>query len=385
MKSISQNLLLLFFATISYAQTQKPKIISPEILEDHSVVFRLYAPEANSVGIRGTMNPNFDLIPLVKNDQGIFEVTLGPFESDMYVYTFNVDGVTTVDPYNNVVIRDGSYIESRLFIPGGLTEIYDVKEVPHGKVSTVWYPAKTLDMTRRLTIYTPPGYDQSKKSYPVLYLLHGAGGDEEAWISRGRANYILDNLIAENKVEPMIVVIPNGNFRATSAPGETNLALKLEQDSAVLGAPTSMTGEIIPTSIIEDLIPYVEANYRVKANKENRALAGLSMGGYQTQMTTNLNPNTFDYIGVMSMGLYDMFGNYDEQKHISQIKAIQKANPKLYWIGCGKTDFLYESVLKLRAFYDQQGFNYTYRESEGGHSWNNWRLYLSELTPQLFK
>ena len=233
-------------------------------------------------------------------------------------------------------------------------------------------------------IYTPPGYETSSESYPVLYLLHGGGGDEEAWISRGRTNYILDNLIAQGKARPMIVVIPNGNASATSAPGETPLALRLKQNGGTMRSPGAMTGEKIPESLVKDLIPFIEASYRVKASKEYRALAGLSMGGYQTQRTSNLYPVQFDYLGVMSMGLYSMFGSYDKEEHLAQLKALEKADPRLYWIACGKTDFLYQSVVDLLKFYDEIGFEYTYRESEGGHSWNNWRLYLSEFAPMLF-
>ncbi|MDR1556533.1 MAG: esterase [Tannerellaceae bacterium] len=377
--------LLAFVCCQVYGQPATKRVVSPEILEDNSVIFRLYAPNASSVKLRGTMSDDYSGLEMKKNSEDVYEVRMGPLKPDMYVYTFNVDGVSTLDPGNNVVVRDGSYIESRLMIPGELTGLYDVNDVPHGTVSAVWYPDKTLGMTRRCMVYTPPGYNKSKESYPVLYLLHGAGGDEEAWVSRGRANYILDNLIAQGKAKPMIVVIPNGNGSATSAPGETPLSLRLRQDRAAMGSPGAMTGEKMPESMVKDLIPFIEANYRVKANRENRALAGLSMGGYQTQKTTNLYPGTFGYIGVMSMGLYAQFGNYSKEEHIAQLKALEKANPKLYWIACGKTDFLYQGVLELIKLYDETGFKHIYRESEGGHTWNNWRLYLSEFAPMLFK
>ncbi len=278
--------LLIIIPYVAMSQQPSVSVISPDIQKDNSVIFRLNAPIATSVKLTGTMNSDFSGLEMTKNDSGIFEIKIGPLESDMYTYMFVVDGVKTIDPANNVVVRDGSYIESRLMVPGGLTDLYDIKGVPHGNVSAVWYPAPTLGMNRRCMIYTPPGYDKSNDSYPVLYLLHGAGGDEEAWVSRGRANYILDNLIAQGKAEPMIIVIPNGNASATSAPGETPLSIRLEQDKGGMASAGAMTGEKIPESIINDLIPFVEANYRVKKNKQNRALAGLSMGGYQTQKTT---------------------------------------------------------------------------------------------------
>jgi len=368
-------------------QRQRPDpVVSPDIQKDNSVIFRLRAPDAASVKLGGTMNSAYAEMEMKKNDEGLFEIKVGPLEPDMYVYTFKVDGVTCLDPGNNVVVRDGSHIESRLMVPGKQTDLYDVKDVPHGRVTAVWYRAETLGMTRRCLIYTPSGYEKSTDSYPVLYLLHGAGGDEEAWISRGRANYILDNLIVQGKAKPMIVVIPNGNGAATSAPGETPLSLRLQQNGGALAAPGAMTDEKIPESLVKDLIPFVEANYRVKSNPENRALAGLSMGGYQTQKTSNHFPEAFDYLGVMSMGLYDRFDRgYDKEQHVRQLKELQKSGVRLYWIACGKDDFLYRSVVNLRSLYDEVGFKYTYRESQGGHSWNNWRLYLSELAPMLFQ
>ncbi len=385
MKSLQIAFALLFTFTGLFAQRNTQQIISPEIQEDNSVIFRLLAPEASNVKLRGTMFSDFSGKEMIKNDTGVFEIKIDPLESDIYVYTFSVDGVTTLDPSNNIVVRDGSHIESRLMIPGEDADLYDVKDVPHGRLSAVWYQDKVLCMTRRCMIYTPPGYDNSNEKYPVLYLLHGAGGDEEAWISRGRANYILDNLIAMGKAEPMIVVIFNGNALATSAPGETPLALRIEQNNATMATPGAMVGEKMPYSIVEVLVPFVEANFRVKADRENRALAGLSMGGYQTQKTTNLYPDMFNYIGVMSMGHYGQFGNYNKEDHVAQLKALEKARPALYWLGCGETDFLYKSVLDLLKLYDEIGFSYIYRESEGGHSWNNWRLYLSEFVPLLFK
>jgi enterochelin esterase family protein len=234
-----------------------------------------------------------------------------------------------------------------------------------------------------MMIYTPPGYSKSKESYPVLYLLHGGGGDEEGWISRGRANYILDNLIAAGKAKPMIIVMTNGIPANAGSPGDRPLAAILKKVDT--GSPAAMTTGKFEESLVKDVIPFIESNYRVKANPDNRAIAGLSMGGYHTQKITNANPGKFNYIGVMSMGLYNMFGPYDKEQHIAQLKELNASHPKLYFIGCGKTDFLYKGVTDLRALYDEIGFKYTYRESEGGHSWNNWRLYLSELAPQLFR
>lgn len=364
------------------AQMRANLVNSPEVKPDKSVVFRLYAPQANSVKVTGTFVDPIKVFDMVKNDTGLYEVTVGPLASDMYVYTYIVDGVKMLDPNNSAVVRDGSYVESRLMVPGDwVNNMIDVKDVPHGNVTAVWYPSTTLGMTRRMMVYTPPGYDKSKESYPVLYLLHGAGGDEEAWISRGRANYILDNLIAAGKARPMIIVITNGVASVPAAPVERPLGMA----GVNTRSPNAMMTDKFEVSLVKDVIPFIESNYRVVADPGHRAIAGLSMGGYHTQKITNANPGKFMYIGVFSMGLFSTFGPYNKEEHIAQLKALNAGNPKLYYIGCGKTDFLYKGVTDLRALYDEVGFKYTYRESEGGHSWNNWRLYLSEVAPLLFK
>lgn len=364
------------------AQQRSVQVISPEVREDKSVIFRLYAPEAKKVSVRGTFADPIANIEMTKNDTGLFIAETGPIKSDMYVYTFIVDGVQTRDPNNNVVVRDGSYIESRLMIPGEwVDKVIGVRDVPHGRVTALWYPSPTLGMSRRMIVYTPPEYETTNRKYPVLYLLHGGGGDEEGWISRGRTNYILDNLIADGRALPMIVVMTNGIASVPSAPGERPLT----STGTSVSSPLAMTSGKFEESLVKDVIPFIEKNFRVTADADNRAIAGLSMGGYQTQKITNANPGKFMYIGVWSMGLYNMFGQYDREEHITQLKALKASNPKLYYIGCGKTDFLYKGVTDLRSLYDEIGFKYTYRESEGGHSWNNWRLYLSEFVPELFK
>jgi enterochelin esterase family protein len=377
--------LLMWAADVAplFAQQPAERIISPEVQADRSVIFRLSAPDADSVRLFGTWMAGMDeTIEMTKNDNGIFETRVGPLDSDMYVYTYTVDGIGMLDPHNGIVVRDGSYIESRLVIPGDRAHLYDVKDVPHGTLQTVWYPSPAIGMQRRMIVYTPPSYEDSGAAYPVLYLLHGAGGDEEAWISRGRANYVLDNLIASGAAEPMLVVITNGIPFVPAAPGDRPM---FPETAPATGGPGPMTSGQFETSLVGDVIPFIESNYRVVSGPEHRAITGLSMGGYQTQKITNAHPDLFDYIGVMSMGLYDSFGNYDRDTHVAQLEALKESNPRLYWIGVGKTDFLYDGVTRLRALYDELNFPYTYRESEGGHSWNNWRLYLSEIAPMLFK
>jgi enterochelin esterase family protein len=385
MKRQSISFLLIMLSFCLHAQMNNNRIVSPEILPDNAVVFRIKAPHATSVAVIGTFALDFKPVSMVKNDSGVFEVKIGPLPSDMYEYRFILDSTLMLDPNNNAVTRDGSIIENRLLVPGKLGNLIATQNVLHGKVTAVWYSSPSLGMIRRMFVYTPPGYDQGSNKYPVLYLLHGGGGDEDGWINRGRANYIIDNLIASKEAVPMIVVVTNGNPEAVAAPLDRPLNSKANITPGIGGMASGEFEE----SLVKDVVPYIETNYRVIPDGDHRALAGFSMGGYQTQNITNAHPGMFNYIGVMSMGLFSSFGNnnsnYDKEKHIAQLKALKASNPKLYWIGIGKSDFLYQSVVKLRSLYDEVGLHYTYRESEGNHTWNVWRLYLTELAPQFFR
>jgi enterochelin esterase family protein len=384
MYKLSLTYCLLILSLCLHAQNNS-RIISPDIQPDNSVIFRIKAPNANSVAVVGTFALDFKPVSMVKKDSGIFEAKIGPLASDMYEYRFILDSTLMLDPNNNAVTRDGSIVENRLLIPGKLGDLLAAQNVPHGNVTAVWYESPTLGTTRRMYVYTPPGYDKSKDKYPVMYLLHGGGGDEDGWISRGRANYIIDNLIASKEAVPMIVVITNGNPDAVSAP----LDKPLNANTKDVPGIGSMASGKFEESLVKDVVPYIEKNYRVIADADHRAITGFSMGGYQTQNITNANPIMFKYIGVMSMGLFSSFGNnnsnYDKDKHVAQLKALMAAKPKLYWIGIGKQDFLYGTVTKLRSLYDELGFKYTYYENEGNHTWGVWRLYLTELAQKFFK
>jgi enterochelin esterase family protein len=253
--------------------------------------------------------------------------------------------------------------------------------VPHGSVTRRWYDSPGNDKLRRITIYTPPGYESSKDKYPVLYLLHGMGGDEEAWIALGRTAQILDNLIAQGKAKPMIVVMPNGNVAQEAAPGESSLGYY----KPTMQLPNTMDGKYEET--FSDIIKFVESNYRVKADKANRAVSGLSMGGYHSLHISRYYPNTFDYVGLFSAAIMPndqvkskVYDNFD-----STLEAQMKNGLKLYWIGIGKTDFLYKTNTEFREKLDKIGMKYTYVETEGGHVWTNWRVYLSQFAPLLFQ
>ena len=356
-------------------------IKSAEILPDNSVIFRLLSKDAGTIAVSGDWMPGFGTsVPMVKNDTNLWSLTVGPLKPELYSYTFLIDGVRVIDPNNPQVKRDGSRNESMFMIPGAESDLYTVKNVPHGTLTKVWYESPTLKLTRRMYVYSPAGYEDNQVKYPVFYLLHGGGGDEDAWTTLGRTCQIMDNLISQGKAKPMIVVMPNGN------PGQAAAFTDAPVVQAV-SAPYDMGMGLFEESMVKDIIPYVESHYRVIADRDNRALAGLSMGGMQTLTLTGNYPYMFGYIGVMSMGLVDVstMGLKPDPDQDTKFEALKNSGYKLYWVGVGKDDFLYKSVQSLRTSLDKHGLKYTYRESTGGHSWANWRIYLSEFAPQLFR
>lgn len=368
------------------------RLISPEVSASRDVTFRINAPHAQSVKLSGNWmpmvaNPNGQgssrqLVELTKDENGIWSATVEAMEPELYGYSFIVDGVNTLDPANLKIARDGTFRnESLLYIPGEASDLYWAKTGPKGTVHHVWYDSETLNLTRKMLVYTPPGYESSTESYPVLYLLHGGGGDEEAWSTLGTAPNILDNLINSGKAKPMLVVMTNGNPNQAAA---NTITPAIPTEDLPVGGMGSMLFE---KSLVADVIPYIESHFRVKNDKENRALTGLSMGGLQTINTSLQHPALFDYYGVMSMGFADLsrFGiEVDISDRDKQIKALKKSDPSLYWIACGKDDFLFQSVITMRSELDKNKFDYVYRESEGGHTWTNWRIYLSEFATMLF-
>ena len=361
------------------------EIVSPEIHDDHSVTFRLQAPNAKEVKLSGDWMPADGWVPgsvdMFPAENGIWTYTTEILEPELYGYAFLVDGLRVNDPNNAFLSRDIATQTNVFIVPGGQANLYRVNEVPHGSVTRRWYESPGLDMDRRITIYTPPGYERSGKNYPVLYLLHGAGGDEEAWIELGRAAQILDNLIAEGKAEPMIVVMPNGNVIQEAAPGEGPQGFVKPR----FMVPKTMDGTYEANFM--DIVGFVEENYRVKEDKAFRAVAGLSMGGFHSLHISRHYPDTFDYIGLFSAAIMPpqnaeaaVYQDMDET-----LKKQSENGYELYWIGCGKTDFLYRNNLQFMEKLDGLNMPYTFRESEGGHVWKNWRVYLSEFVPLLFR
>lgn len=319
---------------------------------------------------------------LKEGKDGIWEYTTEPLESELYSYSFIVDGLKVKDPSNVFMNRDVNTVTNIFIIKGERGNLYNVNEVPHGTVSKVWYDSPGLGMKRRMTVYTPAGYEDSGKTrYPVLYLLHGMGGDEEAWMDLGRASQILDNLIAQGKARPMIVVMPNGNAAQEAAPGQA--APGLQQPN--MQQPRTMDGAF--ESAFPDIVNYIDGHYRTVRKKEGRAIAGLSMGGFHSLHISKQYPDMFDYIGLFSAAVLPREGSTSPiYQNLDGKLAVQfSKKPALYWIGIGNTDFLYQANKEYRSKLDAAGYKYTYFETGEGHIWKNWRIYLSEFVPLLFR
>lgn len=348
------------------------QIVSPEIKGD-SVTFRLSANYATVVNLYGNWMANYsDVVPLKKGNDGVWEVTIAAPEPEIYTYNFIVDGVSVNDPRNYMVQRDGTRYLNMLLVPGERSANYNETLAHRGTVSYRWYDSNILGINRRVTVYTPYGYENSKQKYPVLYLLHGAGGDEEAWSSMGRTAQIMDNLIEQGKAVPMIVVMPNGN-PGQQAAGTMGLPVKNYDYRAPENA------NIYVRSLVEELVPFIEKEYRAIPKKASRAIAGLSMGGGHTFAATTLYPDKFDYICPLSAGARE------SDQLDAQLQGIKKAGYKLYWIGCGTADFAYPNNQVLDKALTRNGMPHTFFESTGGHEWKNWRLYLNTFAPLLFK
>ncbi len=388
---------MLLMSAVTFAQQALwggAPVVSPEIHDDNTVTFRMKAPKAVKVQVTGDFLPTqkiktpfgeFDgpgVADLKEGKDGVWEYTTPePLAPELYSYSFIVDDLKVMDPSNVYMIRDVASVTNVFIIGGGRADLYKVNDVPHGTVSRMWYNSPTLGMERRLTVYTPAGYETSGKRYPVFYLLHGMGGDEEAWIALGRTSQILDNLIAQGKAEPMIVVMTNGNASQEAAPGETHFGLTPPN----MNLPKTMEGSF--ETAFPDVVKFIDKTFRTKANKKNRAIAGLSMGGYHSLHISKQYPDMFNYVGLFSAAIMPdakvkspIYEDFDKKLATQFAKK-----PALYWIGIGKTDFLYKANEDFRKMLDEKGYKYTYYETGEGHIWKNWRIYLTEFAPLLFK
>jgi enterochelin esterase family protein len=349
-------------------------VVSPEIQGD-SVTFRFRADYATYVRLSAAWAGR--PIDMVRGANNVWSVKLPLPSPEIYTYNFIVDGVSVNDPQNILVQRDGTRFLNMLIVPGERTENY-VEANQRGTVSHPWYDSAVLGINRRLTVYTPYGYENNpKKKYPVLYLLHGAGGDEEAWTSMGRTAQILDNLIEKGLAEPMIVVMPNGNANQQAAV-TLNIPNKPQpqMDRNAMQSMSDRQRNSYVVSLCEEIVPFIEKNYRVIAKPEARAIAGLSMGGGHTITASTMYPALFDYICPLSAA-----GSATPE----QIAALKKAGVKLYFLACGDADFLFEGSKTLDKTLTEQGLDHIFYVSDGGHVWANWRLYLNTFAPMLFK
>lgn len=365
-------------------------VVSPEIHDNNTVTFRFKAPKAVRVQLTGDFlpvqkNAKFEapgIVDLKEGQEGVWEYTTPePLKPELYSYSFIVDGLRMNDPANVYLIRDVSTLTNVFIIGGERADLYKVNPVPHGTVSRIWYDSPALGLERRMTVYTPAGYEAGSKRYPVLYLLHGMGGDEEAWISLGRTAQILDNLIAQGKAKPMIVVMPNGNASQEAAPGESSRGMV----PPTMQLPKTMEGSY--EQAFPEIVKFIDKNYRTIKSKSGRAIAGLSMGGFHSLHISKQYPDMFSYIGLFSAAILP---NKEASSPIyenmeGKLKTQFDKNPALYWIAIGKTDFLYKANVEYRKLLDEKGYKYTYYESDEGHIWKNWRIYLTEFVPMLFK
>jgi enterochelin esterase family protein len=372
-------------------------VISPQVTADRHVTFRVLAPTAQTVelrspgdipgvGGRGVAPPQ-----LTKNADGVWERTFGPLPAGAYRYVFNINGVPVVDSRNPSTSQTNTTVYSLAVVPG--SDVFDTKNVPHGAVAAVYYNSTALGGIRRMHVYTPPGYETGRDRYPVLYLLHGAGDVDESWSSVGRAGFILDNLIAANRAKPMIVVMPAGHVNGAGA------ALGgVVPAAAAQGMPGVGSGpDPFANDFQTDLMPYIEKNYRVLTDRQSRAIAGLSMGGNQTLNIAIPHLEKFAYIGVFSSGIISggrgaapadntPFGEAWEKQNLAALdNAAAKRGLNLLWFSTGKEDGLIATTRNTVELLKKHGFKPVFIESEGAHTWLNWRDYLSSFAPQLFQ
>lgn len=361
-------------------------ILSPIINDNNSVTFQLNAPKAGKVKVIGDWSDNPATgSPMKKGKDGVWSFTTNPLPSEMYTYRFVVDDITVIDPANPFTRRDVGTVFSMFYINGPEADCYQVHDVPHGNVEQVWYHSDRLGMNRRMQVYTPAGYDKSRSNFPVLYLLHGSGGDENAWIELGNLARIMDNLIAHGKAVPMIVVMPNGNSSKQAAPGETweNLSYRPAMTNRL---PGIIDGEYELS--FPEIVSYVDQHYKTLADKEHRAIAGLSMGGKHSLTISANYPDMFDYIGLFSAGFPKKDAQDEATRDIEdKLKVQADKGYRLYWVGCGVDDQfkIHNPAQAFAAKMNAMGGNTEFHSSSKGHVWSNWRQYLLDFAPKLFK
>ena len=371
-------LFVLMALTMSGQGYLSPSVNSPDSTKDGTVTFRVKAANADTV--RLVIDSRLDTL-MKHTGNETWSITLRGLEPDLYMYYYIVDGMKVIDNENAHTLRDvKSVMNTFVLDPQGDCPVA-VHNVPHGEVRAVWYDSPTLGAKRRMMIYLPPGYEESRQRFPVFYLLHGSGGDETVWLEQGRAAQVLDNLIASGKAVPMIVVMPNGNVDEQAA---SNMSA-LGNVQPTFAHKNWMDGTFEQS--FSDIMNWVDKNYRTRTGKRYHAIAGPSMGGYHSLYISANPPDDFAYVGLFSPAISRMDQGkctiYDdlEGKLINQFKQ----RPKVYWLGIGEKDFLYKDNTEFRKLLDKNRLRYTYHESGAGHEWANWRDYLVIFTQLLFK
>ena len=385
MKKLTMIVCCCLMAVSSYGQQalgQRARVKSPVINPDGTVTFNFFSPSAQHVSVNGDFEEiRNQRLNMTKQENGIWTVTTSaPLNPELYSYSLNVDGQRIVDPANSYVNRDIATLSNIFIITKANDDkghLYSVNNVPHGTLSRVWYDSPTLGQQRRMTVYLPAAYD-GKKRFPVMYLLHGHGGDETAWGDLGRASQIMDNLIAEGKCVPMIVVMPNGNPTCNAAPGWWHEGMYTPDGNAFnqRGAKASMEESFM------DIVNFIDTHYMTIKKRSGRAVTGLSMGGGHTFGISRLYPDTFDYYGLQSAASRMQ---RNDPKFDQQMARLFESKPRLYWIAIGKDDFLMQMNTELRKYLDDHKYAYEYYENDGGHIWRNWRIYLTMFAQKIFK
>lgn len=388
--------LCLFLFMGSFAQelanfAGREPVVSPE-LKDKGVIFRISAPYATTVKLYGSWMKNINsAVELTKNEKDLWAVTIPVPTPELYTYSFIVDGQTVTDANNVFLQRDGSRYMSVLIVPGELTANY-FEANQRGTLSKIWYESPILGMTRRMYVYTPYGYEAGTTKYPVLYLLHGAGGDEDAWSTMGRACQIMDNLIEKKLAKPMIVVMTNGNANQTAAQNDVPLARSQGQGNAF-----STTGKF-EESIVKDVVPYIDKNYRTYADRGHRAITGLSMGGAHATLAGLNNTDKFAWVGSFS-GAFVLWPNARDpqgaqnlnldavgNKVFPNLNSSANSKLKLLYISCGNDDFLFQTNQQFKGWLKGKGIKFVDVETPGyAHVWSYWRISLIDFTSRLFK
>ena len=363
-------LILSAWAGQGLAQPAPAAAKSPEVHADGRVTFRLLAPKAADVKLTGEFMAGEK--GMEKDEKGLWAVTVGPLKPEIYNYNFVIDGVVNIDP-NNPSIKLASNpnaMGSVVEVPGAGPAFYDLQATPHGAVEMRWYTSKSINAQRRILVYTPPDYDRNKTArYPVLYLLHGANGDELVWTVLGHANLIMDNLLASGKAKPFVIVMPYGyGVPAGKQPRS--------------GDPAK-SNALFTQDLLTDIIPYVQSEYRVYTDRERRAIAGLSMGGGQALRIGLSHPELFSHVAGFSAALRQ--GDF-ETAFAAAITNPQETNrrTRLLWFGCGKDDSLFAPAQGFDEFLKERKITHTFRPSDGAHTWMNWRTYFYEVAPLLF-